>query len=118
MNLGLRVTELVSQIVCDTTSTDHFILIVSFIKVSWYLKAERNILHALEQALESIDENILSKDDSNISKVLLFGDDSFNDAKTASVLTASVEHILSTKRFDVPLYQNWHLSICLYAVYF
>ena len=31
--------------------------------------------------LQSIDENILSKDDSNISKVLLFGDDSFNDVK-------------------------------------
>ena len=29
--------------------------------------------------LRSIDENILRKDDSNISKVLLFGDHSFND---------------------------------------
>ena len=41
--------------------------------------------------LQSIDENILSKDDSNISKVLLFGDNSFNDAKNTSVLTASIE---------------------------
>ena len=56
--------------------------------------------------LQSIDENILSKDDSNISKVLLFGEDSFNDIKNTSVLTASIEYILSTKRFDVPLYQN------------
>ena len=64
--------------------------------------------------LQSIDENILSKDDSNISKVLLFGDNSFNDAKNTSVLTASIEYIISTKRFDALLYQNWHLSICLY----
>ena len=56
--------------------------------------------------LQSIDENILSKDDSNISKVLHFGDDSFNDVKNTSVLTASIEYILSTKRFDVPLYQK------------
>ena len=52
--------------------------------------------------LQSIDENILSKDDSNISKVLLFGDNSFNDAKNTSVLTASIEYIISTKRFDGP----------------
>ena len=56
--------------------------------------------------LQSIYENILSKDESKISKVLLFGDDSFNDVKNASVFTASIEYILSTKRFDVPLYQN------------
>ena len=56
--------------------------------------------------LQSIDENILSKDDSKISKVLLLGDDSFNDVKNTSVLTASIEYILSTKRFDGPLYQN------------
>ena len=68
--------------------------------------------------LQSIDENILSKDDFNISKVLLFGGDSFNDVKNTSVLTASIEYILSTKCFDVPFYQNWLLSIFLYAVYF
>ena len=50
--------------------------------------------------------NILSKDDSNISKVLLYGDHSFNDEKNTSILTASVEYIISTKRFDAPLFQN------------
>ena len=72
----------------------------------------------LFKKLQSIDENILSKDEFNISKVLLFGDDSFNDVKNTSVLTASVKYILSTKCFDVPFYQNWLLSIFLYAVYF
>ena len=65
---------------------------------------------------QTIDENILSKDDYNISKVLLFSYHSFNNVKNTSVLTASIEY--STKRFDTPLYQNWYLSICLYAVYF
>ena len=54
--------------------------------------------------LQSIDEHIFSKDDSNIAKVLLFGEDSFNDIKNTSVLTASIEYILSTKRFDALVY--------------
>ena len=68
--------------------------------------------------LQSIDENALSKDDSKILKLLFFGDDSFNYVKIISVLTASIKHILSKKRLDVALYQNWHLSVCLSAVYF
>ena len=63
--------------------------------------------------IQSIGENILSKGDPNISKVLLFGDDSFNDVKNIFVLTASTEYRISTKCFDAPLYQNIHLSICL-----
>ena len=35
---------------------------------------------------------------------LVFGGDSFNDIKNIFVLIASIEYILSTKRFDVPLY--------------
>ena len=55
--------------------------------------------------LQSIDANILSKGDSNISKVLLFGDHSFNDEKNTSILTASIEYIISTKRFYASLFQ-------------
>ena len=62
--------------------------------------------------LQSSDENILSKDDSNISKMLLCGDHSFNDGKSTSVLTVSVEYIISTKYFDAPLYQNWGCILC------
>ena len=62
--------------------------------------------------LQSIDENILSKDDSNILKVLLFGHGWFNDVKSPFVLTAS-KYMLSTKGLDVPLYLNWHFPIFL-----
>ena len=65
-----------------------------------------NELLTLFNKLQSTDGNILSKDDFRISKALLFGDDSFNDVKNSSVLTSSIEYTLSTKRFDVPLYQN------------
>ena len=54
--------------------------------------------------LQSIDENILSKDDSNILKGLLCGDHSFNYVKNTSILTALIEYRISTKRFDAPLY--------------
>ena len=54
--------------------------------------------------LQSIDEN--SKNDFKLSEVLVFGGDSFNEVKNASVLTALIEYILSTKLFDVPLNQN------------
>ena len=93
----------------------------------WYCWNKYSLLHCpdfsnerltLFNKLQSIDENILRKNDSKISKVLVFGDDSFNEVKNTSVLTASIEYILSGKRFDVSLYQNWYLSICLYAVYF
>ena len=40
---------------------------------------------AVFNTLQSIDENIVSKNNSNISKVLLFGDHSFNDVKNTSV---------------------------------
>ena len=68
--------------------------------------------------LQRSDENILSKDDSNISKVLLLCDNLFNYVKNTSVLTALVEYIISTKRIDASLHQDWHLSVCLYAVCF
>ena len=39
--------------------------------------------------LQSIDENILSKDD-KISKMLLFGDHLFDDVKSTSVLIVAI----------------------------
>ena len=48
-----------------------------------------NLLNKLRRT----DDTILRKNDANISKVLLFRDDSFNDAKTTSVLVATNEYI-------------------------
>ena len=44
--------------------------------------------------LQSTDASILSKDDSNISKLLLYSEHSFNDEKHISILTASIEYII------------------------
>ena len=64
--------------------------------------------------LQRIDANILSKGDTNILTLLCYGDHSFNDEKNTSILTASIEYIISAKRFDTLLFQTWHfyLSMC------
>ena len=46
---------------------------ISFLLKPWFNK------------LQSVDKNILSKDDSSILKVLLFGDHSFNDLKNTFI---------------------------------
>ena len=53
--------------------------------------------------IRSIDENVLSGSDPKISDTLLFGISSFNDTKNTSILNTTIDYILSTKRFDVPL---------------
>ena len=53
--------------------------------------------------IRSIDENILSGSDSRVSETLLFGISYSNDTKNTSILNTTIDYILSTKRFDVPL---------------
>ena len=52
---------------------------------------------------EANDKNVLSGNDSRISKTLLFGISLFKDPKTTSILNTAIDYILSTKRFDDPL---------------
>ena len=53
--------------------------------------------------IRSIDENVLSGSDPKISDTLLFGISSFNDTKDTSILNTTIDYILSTQRFNVPL---------------
>ena len=58
--------------------------------------------------LQSIDADILSNDDSNISKVFLYGNPHLMmKKKNTSILTAP----FSTKRLDAPLFQMWHIYL-------
>ena len=59
--------------------------------------------HFFFNNIRNIDENILSESNSRISETLLFGISSFNDTKNTSILNTTIDYILSTKRFDVPL---------------
>ena len=64
--------------------------------------------------IRSIDENILSGDDSQISEALLFSISSFNNTKNTSILNATTDYILLTKRFDVPLHWRPFFQILLF----
>ena len=50
------------------------------------------------------------------SEVLLFGNSSFNNTKNLSILNTTIEYIVSSKRFEVPLYA-WLSYLPLYYFY-
>ena len=78
----------------DIETTIHYLL-----HCPNYLDERRTLL----DNLQSIGENIHDKNDSQISELLLFGVSSNNDASNTCILNATIQYILATKRFDVPL---------------
>ena len=62
-----------------------------------------NVRMTLLNNFQNVEENILDRNYSRLSEILLFGDCSFNDAKNTSVLNATIQYIFDTKRFDAPL---------------
>ena len=78
----------------DIKTTIHYLL-----HCPNYLDERRKLL----DNLQSTGENIHDKNDSQISELLLFGVSSNNDASNICILNATIQFILATKRFDVPL---------------
>ena len=78
----------------DIETTIHYLL-----HCSNYSDEGRTLL----EGLQSIGENIHDKSDSQITELLLFGVSSNNDASNTYILNATIQCILATKRFDVPL---------------
>ena len=76
--------------------------------------------------IRSIDNNILNLNDSGILEVLLFGNSSFNNTKNTYILNTTIEYIVSSKKFEVPLFHSsWHscmavlfTSYCFYSFFF
>ena len=68
----------------------------------------------------SIDENVLSGSDSRISETVLFGISSFNNTKNTSVINTTIDYILSTEKFYVPLTNFWFVSkhLCIENISF
>ena len=56
--------------------------------------------------IRNIDNNILNLNDSGILEVLLFGNSSFNNTKNTYILNTTIEYIVSSKRFEVPLFHS------------
>ena len=61
---------------------------------------------ALLNTIKNIDMPILQQSDSKFTSVLLFGDISFYNYKNTFILDATIDYIISTKRFDEPLFNN------------
>ena len=78
----------------NTETTVHYLL-----PCSSYLNERMTLL----TNVQNIEENILDRNCSPISEMLLYGDSSFNDSKNTSILNLTIQYIFDTKRFDVPL---------------
>ena len=63
---------------------------------------ERRILLSI---IENIDNNLLDLCEPVLIRTLLFGSNSFDIYANTNVLNATIEYILSIKRFDEPLFQ-------------
>ena len=79
---------------CDVENTCHFLLHCP------------NLLTEITTLLKkiiNIDSNILNKADAIITKTFLFGNSKYSNKINLQVLNASMDFILTSKRFDEPL---------------
>ena len=79
----------------DIESTAHFLL-----HCPMYI-TER---HTLLSTIKNIDNNLLHLCEPVLIRTLLFGSNSFDADANTNVHSATIEYILSTKRFDEPLF--------------
>ena len=61
---------------------------------------------ALLNTIRYIDMSILQPSNSKFTSILLFGDNSFDNNKNTFILDATIDHIISTGRFGVPLFSS------------
>ena len=85
----------------------HFVLVAPTLKihVTFFfdcpnLLGERN---TLLNKNTSIDSNTLNQADVTITKTLLFGNLKYSNKVDSQILNASIDFILTSKRFDEPL---------------
>ena len=63
--------------------------------------AERS---SLLNNINEIDSTIINKSDSVVTRILLYGNESFKDDVKLLILNATIDFVLSTNRFDEPFY--------------
>ena len=61
---------------------------------------------AFLNAIKNIDMSILQQSDPKLTNVLLFGDTSFDNNKNTFIFNATIDYIISTGRFDEPLFKS------------
>ena len=63
-----------------------------------------NDLLTLLNNINEIDSTIFNKRESVVTRILLYGEESFKDEVNLLILNASIDFVLSTNRLDEPLY--------------
>ena len=64
--------------------------------------------------IRNIGNNNLNLNDSRVSEVLLFGNSSLNNSKNTFILNNTIEHIVSSKKFEVPLFDFFDIHVWLF----
>ena len=80
----------------DIESTDHFLLPYSLF---------RNEKQVLINKIRDIDCSLIDQNENSLCYTLLFGKENMNDTENTHILKATTDHILSTERFNVPLFE-------------
>ena len=52
-----------------------------------------------------IDSSLIDQNENSLCYTLLFGKENMNDSENTNVLKETIEHILSSERFNVPLFE-------------
>ena len=79
----------------DIETTSHYFLHCPL------FHAERS---SLLNNIKEIDSAIFNRSDSVVTRILLYGNESFKDEVNLLILNATIDFVLSTNRFDEPLY--------------
>ena len=72
-----------------------------------YSQSKDTLLNTISQ----IDNKLLHSNESNLIQHLLFGDPSRETKTNTEILNATVNYVLSTKRFDEQLFSECHVLI-------
>ena len=89
-------------------STSHFLLHCPIFHVK---------RHTFLSTLNNIDSKILEPNDSYLTQTLLFGSASFDSETNTLVLNAAADYILSTERFEEPVFlKNLVFSYAIYLI--
>ena len=79
----------------DIESTNHFLL-----QCSLFLNEKRVLMNKIRD----IDSSLIDQNESSLCYTLLFSEQN-NGSENTHILKATIEYILSTERFNVPLFE-------------
>ena len=80
----------------DIESANHFLL-----QCSLFLN-ERQVLR---NKIRDIDSSLTDQNENSLCSTFLLRKENMNDSENTHVLKATIEHILSTEKFHVPLFE-------------